>query len=141
MKKRLVALGVSLAVAISANVAMAYVAVVGTAVPVTTAVIKDRERLDSILRSAIQDVLDRAIGFTPTVVTLQRATVVGDRLYILLFITDEDGQSTIEALSTDSGPESTPDAERPKGEHRPGGGEPPSRTMPSQSAPDLGPSF
>jgi hypothetical protein len=37
MKRWLVALGVGLAVAVSASVATAYVAVVGTAVPVTSA--------------------------------------------------------------------------------------------------------
>jgi len=62
MKKRLVALGVGLAVTMWAHVAMAYVAIVGRAVPLTTAVIQDREQLDGVLRSAIRDVLDHAIG-------------------------------------------------------------------------------
>ncbi len=99
--KALVACLVGLAVAVSANVATAYVAVVATAIPVTTAVTEDKEQLVDAVRSAIRDVLDHAIGFNPTVVTLQNATVVGDRLYILLFVADEDGESTLKALSTD----------------------------------------
>ena len=81
----------------------------GRQFPVTTAAIEDRAQLGDALRSAIRDVLDHAIGFTPTVVTLgEKATVVGNRLYILLFLADEDGESTIEALSTGRAPESTP---------------------------------
>jgi hypothetical protein len=138
MKAWLVALGiVALAVAASASVATAYVAVVGTAVPVTTAVMQDGQRLDGLLQSAIRDVLDRAIAFTPTIVTLQKVTVIGDRLYILLFIADEDGQATIDALSTDPEPEPTPDGVIP---HRGDAGSPP-RRIPSHTGPDLGPPF
>jgi hypothetical protein len=99
--------------------------------------IEDSQRLDGLLRSAIQDVLDRAIAFTPTIVTLQKATVIGDRLYILLFIADEDGQATIDALSTDPEPEAAPDGVIP----RQGDGGSPPRRIPSQSSPDLGPPF
>ena len=97
--KALVAVLVGLAVAVSAHVAAAYVVVVATAVPITSAATTDRTQLGNAVQSAIRDVLDHAIGFTPTVVTLQNAKVVGDRLYLLLFIADEDGESTIEALS------------------------------------------
>src|SRR5262249_21069351 len=100
MKKTLVALVVGLVVATSAKVAMAYVAVVATAVPVTATVAEDRTQLDNAVASVIRDVLQHAIGFTPTVVTLEKAAVAGDRLYILLFIADQDGESIIEALAT-----------------------------------------
>ena len=38
------------------------------------------------------DVLHHAIAFTPILVTLQTARVVGDRIYILLLIADGEGE-------------------------------------------------
>jgi hypothetical protein len=106
--KALVAVLVGLAVAVSAHVAAAYVVVVATAVPITSAATADRTQLGNAVQSAIRDVLDHAIGFTPTVVTLQNAKVVGDRLYLLLFIADEDGESTIDTLSGGGASQSKP---------------------------------
>jgi hypothetical protein len=107
--KALVAFVVGLAVAVSANVATAYVAVVATSIPVSAAAVTEKqERLGDAVRSAIRDVLDHAIGFTPTVVTLQNAAVVGDRLYILLFVADEDGEAALEVLLRDRAPDSMP---------------------------------
>ena len=50
--------------------------------------------------SAINDVLHHAIAFTPTVVTVHKARVVGGRIYILLLIADEEGEKTMETFST-----------------------------------------
>jgi len=43
--------------------------------------------------------LTNAIAFPPTVVTLQNARVVGDRMYLLLLIADADGEKTLETIS------------------------------------------
>jgi hypothetical protein len=107
--KTLVAVFLGLALALSTNVAAAYVVVVGAAVPIAPAVAEDSSRLSDAVRSAIRDVLAHVVAFTPTVVTIQNARVVGDRLYILLFIANEDGEATIEALSTNGNPPATPD--------------------------------
>lgn len=108
--KTLAAVLVGLAVAMSANIAAAYVVVVTTAVPITRAAAReDPTRLGAALESAIRDVLDHAIAFTPAVVTLEQAKIVGDQLYVVLVIADEDGQSALEALSKD------PEAEREPG--------------------------
>ena len=42
--------------------------------------------------------LHHAIGLVPTVVTVQHARVLGDRIYILLLIADDDGEETMERL-------------------------------------------
>ena len=42
--------------------------------------------------------LHHAIGLVPTVVTVQHAQVLGDRIYILLLIADDDGEETMERL-------------------------------------------
>ena len=111
MRKLLVASAVGLAVVISANVVSAYVAVVTTAIAVTPAAIANRGQLGDVVRAAVRDVLDHAVGFTPTVVSLEKATVIGDRLYLILFIADKDGEALMEALSTNLAPESAPDGE------------------------------
>ena len=110
--KTLVAAVFGLAVAVSANVATAYVAEVTTTIPMTSvATAQDTTELGAVVRLAIQDVLDHAIAFTPTVVTLEDAAVVGDLLYIRLLIVDEGGQSTLDALSKDHAPKTEPDNE------------------------------
>lgn len=110
--KTLVAAVFGLAVAGSANVATAYVAEVTTTIPMTSVeTARDPAELGALLQSAIQDVLDRAIAFTPTVVTLEGAAVVGDLLYIRLLIVDEGGQSALDALSKDHTPDTEPDTQ------------------------------
>jgi hypothetical protein len=66
--KTLVAVILGVALALSANVATAYVVVVGAAIPITPAVAEDGARLGDAVRAAIRDVLAHAIAFTPTVV-------------------------------------------------------------------------
>lgn len=87
-------LGVVLATATPAG---AYIVAVTTSVDATA--IDTREQLQRALASAIDDVLSHAIGFSPTAVTLQSLRVVGDRIYILLLIVDDDGLRTLEDIS------------------------------------------
>jgi len=44
-------------------------------------------------------VLEHAIAFLPTVVDVRDARRVGDRIYLLLLIADDDGAALVEALS------------------------------------------
>src|SRR5580765_5175189 len=102
--KTLVALTVALALAASAQVAAAYVAVVGTTIPVPSA--QDAERsghLEEVVWAAIRDVLEHAVAFTPTVVTIEDARIVGDRLYLSIFLSDEGGKSVTQPPRRDEG--------------------------------------
>ena len=81
----------------SAHPAAAYVVAITTSIP--TASVADNAQLKDALESAIDDVLHHAIAFTPTVVTLQSARVVGDRIYIRLLIADGDGEELMKQLS------------------------------------------
>ena len=96
--KSLLAAIIGLAIITFASPATAYVVEVTTSIPVTTAA--DDARLKDALESAISDVLDYAIAFTPTVVSVRKARVVRDRIYILLLIADEEGEKTIETFAT-----------------------------------------
>ena len=122
--KTLSAVVVGLLVALSAQVAGAYVVQVVTAVPVEKAAsAEDTSQLDEVVRSAIRDVLDHAIAFTPTVVRIEDARIVGAQLYLVLLVADAEGEATIEALLPDQTPDAkqeAPDAEGSAGIIHPG---------------------
>ena len=95
--KRLLAVIIGLAFVGFAHPAAAYVVAITTSVP--TASVADKAELKDAIESAIDDILHHAIAFTPTVVTLQYARVVGDRIYILLLIADGDGEEMMKQLT------------------------------------------
>ena len=97
--KGLVAAIIGLAIAVSADPSAAYVAAITTSIPIASA--GDDDQLKDALTSAIDDVLHHAIAFTPTVVTLQSARVVDDRIYILLLVADGDGEEMLQKLSVE----------------------------------------
>jgi hypothetical protein len=102
--KTLVAVAVALALAASAHAASAYVAVVGTAVSVPSVPDAERSaRLEVAIWAAIRDVLEHAVAFTPTVVTIEDARIVGDRLHLLIFLSDEGGASSTNPPPRDDG--------------------------------------
>jgi hypothetical protein len=112
--KTLIAAIVGLTIALSAQAAGAYVVQVVTTVPVATGTsAEDSSQLGDVVQSAIRDVLSHAIAFTPSVVRIEDARLIGERLYLVLLIADAEGESTIQGL-TDPAPESEPDA--PDGE-------------------------
>ena len=88
---------VGLALMASATPAMAYVVAITTSIDLASAA--DNEQLRHSLESAIDDVLHNAIAFAPTVVTVQNARILGDRIYILLLIADADGEKALKLIS------------------------------------------
>jgi hypothetical protein len=94
---RRVVAAIALGLALQSSVpASAYLVEVTTSVAVEDA--EDQFQLQSAIRGAIDNVLQDAIAFTPTLVVLTHAAVVGDRLYVRLLIADQDGERTFEAL-------------------------------------------
>jgi hypothetical protein len=61
----------------------------------------DADRPKIAVESAVNDALDRAIAFTPTVVTLQSVRRIGDRIYLQLLIVDRDGEALMKQLGID----------------------------------------
>jgi hypothetical protein len=99
--KTLSAVAVGLAIALSAHVAQAYVVQVVTAVPVTAPTTAgDPLQLDDAVQSAIRDVLHRAIAFTPSVVQIEDARIIGNQLYLVLLLADTDGEAMLDRLDT-----------------------------------------
>src|SRR5690348_12999404 len=69
--------------------AHAFLVEVTTSVAVSDA--DDQGQLKRALQGAVDDVLKDAIAFTPTMVVVTRAMLVGERLYIRVLIADQDG--------------------------------------------------
>jgi hypothetical protein len=97
--KRVVTTIIGLASVAFATTASAYVVEITTSIPAVKAA--DDGDLKEALQSAIDDAVKHAIAFTPTLVTLQDARLVGDRIYIMLLIVDRDGEETMKRLATD----------------------------------------
>jgi hypothetical protein len=98
--KRVLATFVGLAIAAFATTASAYVVEITTSIPAVKAA--DDEVLKEALQSAIDDAVTHAIRFTPTLVTLQHARLVGNRIYIVLLIVDRDGEEMMKRLAETS---------------------------------------
>jgi hypothetical protein len=98
MKSVLAAI-IGLTVTAFANPAMAYVVEITTSISVAN--VDDKAQLQHALESAVDDVINNAIAFAPTVVTVQNARIVGGRMYILLLIADADGEKTLKAFSVE----------------------------------------
>jgi hypothetical protein len=109
--KALIAAVVALGIAVTASPSMAYVVMVTTSVPMTS--VADETQLKTALASAVDDVLAHAIGFTPTVVSLEAIRVVGDRMYLLMMIADAEGESSMDGMSGDEPTSAEPERESP----------------------------
>jgi hypothetical protein len=100
--RNLVAGTVGLTVVAFAQPATAYVVEIMTSIPTTHR--DDEAQLRQAFESAIVDVLTHAIRFNPTVLTVRSVRIVGDRIYILLLVVDEDGEATMKRLRMDEPP-------------------------------------
>jgi hypothetical protein len=96
MKNFIAAIVALTATALSAP-AMAYVVEVTTSIDLTD--VADKAQLRQAVESAVEDVVANVISFSPTIVTLQNARVVGDRMYLLLLIVDAAGVEVLEAIA------------------------------------------
>jgi hypothetical protein len=84
-------------VLLTVSPASAYLVEVTTSVAVADS--GDQSVLQSALRTAVDSVLKEAIAFTPTLIVLTNATVVGDRLYVRLLLADQEGERTFDELN------------------------------------------
>jgi hypothetical protein len=89
----------ALLLAWSATPASAFVVEVTTSVAVADA--DDQRQLKTALQAAVDNVLSDAISFTPTMIVLTHAVLVGDRLYVRLLLADQEGEQTFKDLKPD----------------------------------------
>jgi len=83
---------------LTASPAAAFLVEVTTSVAVSDT--DDKSALQDALLHAVDGVLKEAIAFTPTLIVLTSATIVGDRMYVRLLVADQDGERTFDELNT-----------------------------------------
>ena len=95
-----IAVALGLALLTTASPAGAYVIEALTSIPAGEAT--DKPALEKAIQAAINDIATRAVAFTPTVVSLREAKLVGDRIYLFVLIADAAGEAEIEVLKAAS---------------------------------------
>ncbi len=87
------------AAALFAPPAHAHIVQATTSLSLTDVDVGDKAQLEQALQSAVDEVLSDVIAFTPSLVTLTDAEVVGERLYVRLLIADEAGERMLHDLN------------------------------------------
>ncbi len=108
-----------LALAGLAAPAAAHLVEVTTSVPLSEA--HDEEALTRAIESAVDEAVQNAVGFEPTLVALTSATVRGERLYVRLLVADREGERDLDALmeSPPAPGEDAPSRDAPSGDAEP----------------------
>ena len=88
--------GLGLATLVVATPAPAYVVEAVTTIPAAEG--EDRTRLDDAIQAAIDDVAAHAVAFTPAVVALLDARLVGDRIFLFVLLADREGEREVKVL-------------------------------------------
>lgn len=88
--------GFGLVTLVVAAPAPAYVVEAVTAISAAEG--EDRTRLDGAIQAAIDDVATHAVAFTPTVVALLDARLIGDRIFLFVLLADREGEQAIKVL-------------------------------------------
>jgi hypothetical protein len=91
-----IALALGLALLTTASPAAAYVIEALASIPAGEA--GDKATLEKAIQAAVNDIATHAVAFTPTVVSLREAELVGDRIYLFVLIADAAGEAEIEVL-------------------------------------------
>jgi hypothetical protein len=84
-------------VLLTSSGAAAHLVEITTSVAVTGK--EDQSALASAVMKAVDTALKDAIAFTPTLIVLTDATVVGDRLFLRLLVADQEGERTFDLLN------------------------------------------
>jgi hypothetical protein len=95
-----VALG--LALLTTAGPASAYVVEALIWIPAEEA--GDKPTMEKAIQAAVEDIMAHAVAFTPTMVSLREARVVGDRIYLFVLLTDAAGDAEIEVMRARTAP-------------------------------------
>jgi hypothetical protein len=90
----------ALALVTAASPAAAYVIEALTSIPVDRT--QDKAALEGAILAAVRDVATRAVAFTPTVVSIREARLIGDRIYLFVLLTDAAGEQELELLKTNT---------------------------------------
>ena len=101
-KIRALPIVVTVGLALLAPVGPAAAYVIEALTSISAGEATDKPALEKAIRAAVDDVATHAVAFTPTVVSLREAKLVGDRIYLFVLIADAAGEAEIEILKAAS---------------------------------------
>ena len=97
--KTLGTLVVALALALSSQTAQAHIVQFVTAVPITAVSgVQDEAAASNIILTAVKDALRQAVAFTPTLVIVEDALVIGGHLYLRILAADSEGETMMQKM-------------------------------------------
>ena len=98
--KTLGTLVVALSLALSAHSAHARIVQFVTVVPVTAVDgVQDEAAMSAIILIAVKNALRQAVAFTPSLVLVEDARVVGGFMYLRVLAADSEGETLIQELN------------------------------------------
>lgn len=86
----------------TAGPAGAYVLEALTWIPAVEA--SDKPTLEKAIRVAVDDLATHAVAFTPTMVSIRDAKLVGDRIYLFVLFADAPGETELEGMRAHTAP-------------------------------------
>jgi len=101
-KLRALSIVVTLALLTTAGPAGAYVVEALTWIPADEA--SDKSTLEKAIQVAVDDIAAHAVGFTPTMVSLRDAKLVGDRIYLFVLFADAAGEAELDVMRAHTAP-------------------------------------
>jgi hypothetical protein len=84
----------------TASPAAAYIIEALTSISADVAA--DKAALEKTVQEAVVDVATHAVAFTPTIVSLRDARLVGGRIYLFVLLADAAGEAELEAMKAAS---------------------------------------
>ncbi len=99
-----VSIVVTLGLALLGTAGPAGAYVIEALTSISAAEAADKATLEKAIRAAVDDIAAHAVAFTPTMVSLREAKLVGDRIYLFVLLADAAGEAEIEVLKADTAP-------------------------------------
>ena len=107
-KIRVLSIAVLLGLALLTTASPAAAYVIEALISISADEAVDEPTLEKAMRAAVDDVVTHAVAFTPTLMWLREAQVVGNRIYLFVLLADAAGEAEIAVMKAGA-PRPSPD--------------------------------
>jgi hypothetical protein len=101
-KTRALSIVVTLGLALLTTASPAAAYVIEALTSISADVAADKATLEKAIQAAVVDVATHAVAFTPTIVSLRGAKLVGSRIYLFVLLADAAGEAELEMMGAAS---------------------------------------
>ena len=102
VKIRALSIVVALGLALLTTPSPAAAYIIEALTSISAAESTDKATLVKAIQAAVDDVVANAVAFTPTMVSLREAKLVGDRIYLFVLLADAAGEAELEVMRAES---------------------------------------